>query len=305
MTVRGRPLVTLILPVFRNQPYLEAAIRSVLAQDYSPLQIAISDDASPDDAFDAVTRLTEDYRGPHTIRLNRNPENLGMGNYNALMDMAEGKFIVVAHDDDISMPHRVSRLTEAWQQSRASMVTSNFWHMTADGTREELFQPEGHDQKISLRALASQGRSPLLVGSAIGWDREIFEAFGPIDPKRTYKTSDYVLPFRAALLKGIRYLHEPLLDCRRHEGQRGNIGRAQKGKASQAELLSERLAQLAYMDETLRQFQQKHPLRSLRTAGLRGRLLRAMGENAAKLGILRNQLMARGRMMRWVRRDKK
>ena len=52
-----RPLVTMGLVTYRQERYVREAVRSVLAQTYSPLQIVICDDASPEFHFrDSIRR---------------------------------------------------------------------------------------------------------------------------------------------------------------------------------------------------------------------------------------------------------
>jgi glycosyltransferase involved in cell wall biosynthesis len=297
----GDPLVTVAMPVYRHKPYLEAAVQSVLAQDYSPLQIVISDDASPDDAFDFVRRIVADYRGPHRVVLNRNEQNMSMGNYDKLMEMAEGRFIVVAHDDDIAMPHRVRRLTEFWRTVRASMLTSNARIIAADGTELGLARPLSSDQCVGLHRIAAEGWNNRLLGGTLSWDREVFDAFGSLNIDGTARTSDWILPFRAALLKGIYYIDEPLLAIRKHDSNRGKIGRsATDTDIDNVEISSENLTQLVYMLDTLRAFRRRHPLRALKTVGVHWLILREIERRARVLGRHRNRLHMRRKKMAWV-----
>ena len=72
-------LVTLYrLRNFKQERFIEEAVRSALSQDYSPLEIVISDDCSPDNTFSIIEELIANYNGPHKIVLNRNERNLGL-----------------------------------------------------------------------------------------------------------------------------------------------------------------------------------------------------------------------------------
>ena len=48
-----------------------------------------------------------------------------MANYNVLMDKASADYVIVAHDDDIQYPDRVSRIMDTFLTQNVSMVTSN------------------------------------------------------------------------------------------------------------------------------------------------------------------------------------
>ncbi len=116
MDLPSRPLVTLALMAYNQEQMIEGAVGGALAQTYSPLEILISDDCSTDRAFECATAAVDDYEGPHQLRLNRNPHNLGLiGHVNALFEMARGEIVVLAAGDDVSLPERVVRIVEAFR----------------------------------------------------------------------------------------------------------------------------------------------------------------------------------------------
>ena len=112
------PLVTVALFAYNQEDYIVDAVRSVLAQDYSPLQIIISDDCSTDATFSKAEKLVSNYDGPHRVLLNRNEKNLGVGGHvNKIMEVAEGELIVAAGGDDISVSDRVTETVNFWVRS--------------------------------------------------------------------------------------------------------------------------------------------------------------------------------------------
>ena len=87
-----RPLVTMLLLAYQQQETIEAALRSALAQPYSPLEIVVSDDASTDGTWALVERMVADYAGQHRLVLNRNPVNLGIGAHiNRMVSLSPGE----------------------------------------------------------------------------------------------------------------------------------------------------------------------------------------------------------------------
>src|SRR3989337_2862652 len=107
------PLVTLALPCSDQDRYVADALDSLFAQTYTPLQIVVCDDASTDATYAVVAERVAAYDGPHEIEVRRNETRRGIETYNRLMDWARGEFVVIAHSDDVSLPHRVERLVEA------------------------------------------------------------------------------------------------------------------------------------------------------------------------------------------------
>ena len=46
--VTGRPLVSIVIPVYNGMPYLPDAVGSALAQDYEPIEVVVVENGSTD-----------------------------------------------------------------------------------------------------------------------------------------------------------------------------------------------------------------------------------------------------------------
>ena len=132
----AKPLITLILVSYNQEHVVEEAMKSVFAQNYSPLEIILSDDCSTDGTFEIMQRISDDYDGPHKVRLNCNSSNMGIGkHWDFISRQACGELIVHAAGDDISVPSRVNVLVKAWMsiEPRPTMVSSDGMITTYDG----------------------------------------------------------------------------------------------------------------------------------------------------------------------------
>ena len=91
------PLVTINIPTFNQESSVARAIQSALAQDYSNLEIIVSDDCSTD----RTVAIARGFEGSG-VRVFRNETNLGrVGNYrHALYDLAAGLWVVNLDGDD-------------------------------------------------------------------------------------------------------------------------------------------------------------------------------------------------------------
>ncbi len=105
----SRPRVTVAIPTYnRADKTLPATLRSAIDQRYANLDIVVSDNCSSDDT-EAVVR---GHGG--RIRYVRQAENLGLnGNLNACVDLAEGDYVLVLHDDDLIDPDFVASCMDA------------------------------------------------------------------------------------------------------------------------------------------------------------------------------------------------
>lgn len=105
----AQPLVSIVLIAYNQERFIRAAIESVLNQTYSPLEIILSDDASPDKTFEIIQEIATSYRGPHKIVLNRNERNLGITmHFNRVMELVSGEIVALAAGDDISLKDRIA-----------------------------------------------------------------------------------------------------------------------------------------------------------------------------------------------------
>ncbi len=116
------PTVSVGLPVFNGETFLEVAISSVLAQTFGDLELIICDNASTD----RTAEICQDYaaRDPR-VRYFRNPHNLGAApNYNLAFSHARGRYFKwLAHDDRIT-PSYLAKTVRVLDE-RADVVLCN------------------------------------------------------------------------------------------------------------------------------------------------------------------------------------
>ena len=56
------PLVSIVIPVYNVERYVEACIQSVIGQNYANKEIVIVDDGSTDDTLNIVHRYSSAYK---------------------------------------------------------------------------------------------------------------------------------------------------------------------------------------------------------------------------------------------------
>ena len=94
--------LSFVLPAYKRR-FLKEAIASILAQTYREFELIVVDDCSPEDL-----KLVVDGFSDARLRYVRNEVNLGgknlVENWNRCLELAEGKYCVLASDDDIYLP---------------------------------------------------------------------------------------------------------------------------------------------------------------------------------------------------------
>lgn len=112
-------LVSIGMPVYNGERYLEAAIRSNLEQTWRNLELVISDNASSDGTEAICRRFAE---ADERVRYSRNPRNIGAaGNYRRVFELSRGRYFRWANADDLAAPELVER-TLPILQSRSDVV---------------------------------------------------------------------------------------------------------------------------------------------------------------------------------------
>ena len=91
------PLVSVIIPCYRQAHFLADALRSAVAQTHRPLEIIVVDDGSPDD----VAAVTAQFP---TVRLVRQPNRGLAAARNAGLRASSGDYVAFLDDDDTFFP---------------------------------------------------------------------------------------------------------------------------------------------------------------------------------------------------------
>jgi len=213
-TAPQRPLVSMLLIGYRQPTTIAAAIRGALAQTYQPLEIIVSDDASGDGTYAAMQAALAGYDGPHAVRLNRNPRNLGIGAHlSRLVELAHGELLFVAAGDDVSLPQRCERVVAAWlaHERRPDLIASALIDIDEHGAMHGLITPS---DLASYRDAADWlARPPHVIGAAQAWTRRLFDRFGPL--AAGVVGEDLIMVLRAVMSGGAITLPEPLVQYRR------------------------------------------------------------------------------------------
>lgn len=222
----SQPLISFVVPAYKQEKYVEEAIRGAFSQTYSPLEIVLSDDASPDRTFELMKSAAENYSGPHRIILNRNERNLGIGGHvNRVIALSRGEIIVLAAGDDISAPDRVQAIHDAWRESggKATSFMSDFETIDASGhplkeainrrfPKENLLHPIAMAPAQYVKAF-DLGISP--AGCAHAVHRKLYDLFGPL--AESVIAEDVALTFRSLILGHLVVINRKLVKYRLHD----------------------------------------------------------------------------------------
>ena len=116
------PLLTVLMPVYNADKFLDESINSILSQTYSDFEMLILDDASTDNSLKIIKAYAkEDKR----IKFLVNQKNWGEAKCrNILLKNSKTEFIAWMDADDISLPVRLQTQIDFLKQNSNIDVVS-------------------------------------------------------------------------------------------------------------------------------------------------------------------------------------
>ena len=120
------PDVTVIIPVFKVEAFVERCVRSLMEQTLQDVEFIFVDDASPDGSMDIVRRVSAEYG--RDVKILVHPENKGLpAARNTGLAEARGKFIFHCDSDDWPEKTMLEKMFHAAVSQKADFVYCDFW----------------------------------------------------------------------------------------------------------------------------------------------------------------------------------
>jgi glycosyltransferase involved in cell wall biosynthesis len=222
------PALSIGLPVYNGERFLEQSLDALLAQTYTDFELIISDNASTDRTAEICTAYAD--RDPR-IRYVRQPVNIGAApNHNATVALARGRYFKWASHDDVYGAELLRLCIEALE-SRPEIVLAHSWDAFLDehgaASPPVPYELETDDPRAPVRF-----RSLLHVSGGndiYGVIRtEVLRAVGPLG---SYHNADRT--FVAALsLRGPFFQVPQVLYFRRDHPQRAERSPTRRARAA-------------------------------------------------------------------------
>lgn len=122
-------LITVIIPVYMVEEYLEKCVKSVQNQTYTNLEIILVDDGSPDSSGSMCDTLSKTDPRIRVIH----QKNMGLsGARNSALDIMQGDAVTFVDSDDMLDPNMIKELLRDMEEYDADIVECQFYEVFGD-----------------------------------------------------------------------------------------------------------------------------------------------------------------------------
>lgn len=259
-------LISVVIPVFNVEEYIEDCINSVLAQTYTNLEILIVDDESPDKSIELAKKITkDDSRVRYLVKPNgglSDARNMGIKE-------AKGEFITFIDSDDYISPTYIETLHRLLTEQKAD-ISAIALCQDVDGQLRSLVDSRKYLRVFSPKdiLLAMYEKKDYFVVSltvAQGklYKKELFDnILYPVGKKYEDSFTTYKL-YKAS--NKIAYLNEELYYYRIRQGSITNSGFS-LSNLDKLEMFEEKLAYLSEYSEVIKKVRYAYCIELIRAS---------------------------------------
>jgi len=210
------PEVSVIMPVYNNEAFLENAITSVLQQTYKDFEFIIVNDGSQDRSWSIINKFSA--YDSRIVPVHHSQNKGAAAARNTAIRRSVGRYIMMADADDVQHPDRLRQTLELLKREKADMVFHDCELINENGGG--LGQTKGYPEDMNTEnVLLHQLRRNYLLSSLALVRRTPDVYFDESLPN----AEDFEL-FLRLLLKGYRcVIHRKVLTkYRRHNANISN-----------------------------------------------------------------------------------
>lgn len=159
------PMISVIMPVYNAEKYLDEAIKSILCQTYQDFEFIIINDGSTDKSLEVIKK----YEDMHDSIILISRENKGIiTSLNEGISLAKGKYIARMDSDDISLPERLYKQFKTMEEYNLDICGGHYFLIKEDSSFNGLnLTPRTHDLCVlSLASMVPFAHPSVMIRSA-------------------------------------------------------------------------------------------------------------------------------------------
>ena len=208
-------LVSIIIPCYNGEKFIDTSIESVYIQDYSPIELIVVDDESTDGSAERILAWQSKFaeKGSNLKYVYQKNRGLG-GAIDTGLKHVTGAYLTLLDADDVYLPGAIRKKAEFLDaHPDYAGVRNNGWRVS--GENRHLFITDPAEKTITdLFTALSFGKTNNWAGTYMVRTDVLFEAYPDrnIDPSRLGQNFQILLPVSYGRKFG--YIDEPLMEYR-------------------------------------------------------------------------------------------
>lgn len=208
------PLASFVVLTYNQASFVRASVESVLNQNYTPLEIIISDDSSTDGTHEIAAEIVKNYKGPHSVIVRRTKQNLGITKHlQEAWSLTKGELILIGGGDDESLPERTRLTVEKWLEKNKfpDLVLANLIDMDQSGECHGVIELDNVEKYKKIEQWVES--PPYIIGASCAWSRRLIKKYPTLPEGLMHE--DQLGIVRAILEQGGVNINLPLVKYRR------------------------------------------------------------------------------------------
>lgn len=209
--------VSIIIPLYNGEPFIEATIHSVLEQTHQNIEIIILDDGSSDNSAEIVQTINDD-----RIHYILNETNLGLNkNIKKGIELATGEYICILGHDDLYVKDKLEKQITYIEENNLDGVYAACFILDKDGTVSEHLCND-FDQKVKNkdRTLINDIYIPdykvtLPMSQSALFKSVVLKELNPLRDK--VRLDDWPILVKAFENYNMGFINEPMFYWRQHD----------------------------------------------------------------------------------------
>lgn len=232
-------LVSVIIPAYNHEKYVQGTIKSIIAQTYDRIELIVVDDGSKDSTWQKIQEMRPVCEERfHSVHFETKSNEGTCKTLNRLLTLAQGKYIYIIASDDLAKPSAIEREVEFLDKNpEYALVVGDDEFIDSEGNRVFLtkdnklvYDEEKADYRTFVGRLTEIRGTVNFHSSAFGSypslcranyipngyliRRSIFDVIGGFTPEAPLE--DWYLMLQISKYAKMKYLDEILFSYRLH-----------------------------------------------------------------------------------------
>lgn len=211
----NQPLVSVLMPCYNVEKYIEESMDSILNQTYKNMEIIAINDCSTDKTLDILQTMSQrDQR----IKIINNETNLKLiKTLNKGIAICQGEYIARMDSDDIALPSRIEKEVLFLEANNDHDIVSTLFYAfrTENPSKKDFHYSPLLDSQLRAFMLFKSG----ICHPAVMIRKRVFSELGLSFGEEYLHVEDYALWSQAVYKTRIANIGEPLLLYRVHKNQ--------------------------------------------------------------------------------------